>query len=107
MKERDMKIELDKKYQERIEAALTDALLKTAMSEDGSTCMLKSGEIGEALINIFAFVVHTSEAVSSSTKRRHVCDEIAKKLSRRIAAMQDAKAGETLRMQTVHLGDLH
>ncbi len=50
VKERDMKTEdkIDERYQAMIQSALIDALFKVAKSEDGSTCILKSGEISEA-----------------------------------------------------------
>jgi hypothetical protein len=39
---------IDERYQAMIQSALIDALFKVAKSEDGSTCILKSGEISEA-----------------------------------------------------------
>lgn len=102
-----MAYQMDKKYHDRIEQALTDALFQAALSEDKSTCLFKSAEIGEALINILAFVAHTSDAVNSPTKRRHFGEEIGKRLARRIASMQDVEAAKAINMQTIHLRDLN
>ncbi len=102
-----MNYRLDDDYQASVEKALTKAMIEASMSDDKTVCAVRSGEVCHALLNVFAFVAHTSDAVSTPTKQRKFCDEIAKRLYRRISLMREEKAAEAANMTTVHLDQAH
>lgn len=81
--------------------AVREAILKTPMSDavgadEKRVVAIQSGECVSALIQMMAVLMATSEATSSPTKLREVCEDVAKRL--RAATGEARKGGAAMKL---------
>ena len=87
---------LDRGYQDRISKAIAEALVSTSIDKDSGVAVLRSGEIVGALIGALAFAMAGSDVTRSPTATRVVCEEIARRLRRQIAAVKEMQTSGKL-----------
>ncbi len=93
-------------YQRDIEAALFTAIVEVSRKNDPNTAIILTGEVVSACLNIMAFFSATSEAVKTPAMTRDFCNNLARRLQKRIGAMKDEVAKGNLDfMTTIQLGD--
>ncbi|TVV74699.1 hypothetical protein [Sphingomonas solaris] len=85
---------LDRAYTGKLEAGVMRAIVDASMTEQAGerVAFLMSAEIVDVLVGVVAGVVSGSESCASPSSRRRFCDELARRLQRRIAAFQDHAA---------------
>lgn len=85
---------LDRAYTGKLEAGVMRAIVDASMTEQAGerVAFLMSAEIVDVLVGVVAGVVSGSEFCASPSSRRRFCDEVARRLQRRIAAFQDHAA---------------
>ena len=75
-------------------AAITDAITRTSIVSDAAVICVRTGEAASALLTVLATISAMSPtAVRSPTSMRKMCDELHKRLRRRVSA---ADASEEL-----------
>lgn len=93
-------------YADKFRAGLSMLIFAAGFDEENRTAVTMSGEATEEIITFLALILHSSDECSSPTKTRALCDQIARKLQRRISeARAQAAAGGMDFMQTVHVPD--
>jgi len=77
----------DTAYRDAFAKRLTKAIFDVSMREiDGQTvCYMRAAELIDAMITNAAILMRDSEGTSTPARTRQFCDELARKLQRRIA----------------------
>lgn len=92
----------EKQYREEFSKGLFELLMSVSRSEDGCTAMVQSGEIIDELLSAIALLGHGSAEVSTPTKMRRKCDEIARTLQKRMTQIQRLGTQGKLDWLTTH-----
>lgn len=97
---------LDRTYAGKLEAGVVQAIVDASMTDQAGEriAFLMSAEIVDVLVGVVAGVVSGSELCASPSSRRRFCDEVARRLQRRIAAFQEhaAEHGTPFRHATIN-----
>lgn len=82
--------QLDAEYQERFAEGLLDLIIKSSIVEvDGQRIgMIRGAEVIDTMLSTIAVLSAGSAETASASKTRRLCDEIARKLQRRIGEAQ-------------------
>ena len=85
---------LDRSYTGKLEAGVVQAIVDASITDQGGerVAFLMSAEIVHVLVNVVAGVVSGSELCATPSSRRRFCDELARRLQRRIAGFQERTA---------------
>jgi hypothetical protein len=75
-------------YKVALRTKLAEAILTTGREGPGHPTIVFSAEAVDELLCIIALVIHNSAEVDTPSKSRKFCDEIARKLQKRISEMQ-------------------
>lgn len=86
--------QFDRAYTGKLEAGIIRAIVDASMTDQAGerVAFLMSAEIVDVLIGIAAGVVAGSDSCASPAARRRFCDELARRLQRRISGFQDRAA---------------
>jgi hypothetical protein len=99
---------VNREYEERISAAMFEAILQASIDKDSNTAALLTGEIIMACLRTMALLAATSEVTGSPTKTREFADHCSKRLRKMIAASKDIQAAGGLDFVTVvHANERH
>ncbi len=93
---------MDKAYQEKFTTALLGLLMETGMTEtDGQrVAYMPAAEIIDTFVTVMGLLLRDSEGTATPKRTREFCDEIARRLQRRI---NEAKRADTP-FTTTHQG---
>ena len=82
--------EIDHAWQERFSTELLQTLFRVSMVENGGqrTALVRSYEAIDAMLTLIALLSATSTETRTPGQTRRLCDELAKKIRRRIAEAQ-------------------
>jgi hypothetical protein len=100
----------NEEYRQKVESAMIKALFDASIIEhDGQrTAALLSGEIVAACLNMIAMVTAGSSVTGSPTKNRIFCDDLAKRLRKRMAEVDELRAkGELDWFNVMNAEDRH
>ena len=87
---------IDKEYEDRIQKALIETIMRESLDPGTNVVLLRSGEIMQAMLRIIAFHAATSEVSDTPRKTREFCQRVAKRLQLYIAGAKDAQTSEGL-----------
>lgn len=78
---------LDQEYQQRFSSELIRTIMTVSLIEQPGqprACFIRSGEIIDSMLLMIAVLSATSVETATPAKTRALCDELARKLQRRI-----------------------
>lgn len=82
-----MNVPLDRAYQARFTDGLVKLMIDISLTEtvDGQRiAMVQTAEIVDAMLTHIAVLMADSEATSTNSRTREFCDDLARKLQRRV-----------------------
>jgi hypothetical protein len=78
--------EYDHEYKSRIGSALMEAIMRASIDEKSNVCAIKNLEACEAMMQLMAFFMATSERLNSQTAIREHAEQFRKDYQRLLTA---------------------
>jgi hypothetical protein len=96
---------MDKEYQARFSSGIIELMMTTGMTETNGqrVAYMPAGEIIDTFVTVMGLLLRDSEGTATPARTRQTCDEIARKLQRRVNEAKRADSPFT----TMPMGPAH
>jgi hypothetical protein len=97
----------DDEHEAKLVAAITTAIAKASKVSDIDALVIRTGEAASALLSVLSFVLALSpSATRSPTAMRKTCEELHRRLRKRVASAETNQDLQDFVARVLHGGDV-